>query len=233
MARIHLVGGEKGGVGKSVLSRVLAQYHIDNDIPFKAFDGDLSHGALMRYYADFTEEVDMRRFESADRVMETVVESGHEVLVDLPPQASSVVDRWIAEAGLIEFSKEVGVRLTLWHVMDDGPESIRLLQKEIDNHGYGPDYVLVRNHGRGTDFSRFNQSEAKTMAESLGACIMDLPGLYPASMRKIDHFGASFWAAGNNKDSSTGQVLGLIDRQRVRIWLKKSYAELDRILQEK
>ena len=29
MANIHLIGGEKGGVGKSVVARVLAQYMID------------------------------------------------------------------------------------------------------------------------------------------------------------------------------------------------------------
>ena len=36
MTRIHMVGGEKGGVGKSVLARVLAQYHIDRITDFEA-----------------------------------------------------------------------------------------------------------------------------------------------------------------------------------------------------
>ena len=30
MATIHLIGGEKGGVGKSLLARILAQYFIDH-----------------------------------------------------------------------------------------------------------------------------------------------------------------------------------------------------------
>jgi cellulose biosynthesis protein BcsQ len=30
MTNIHLIGGEKGGVGKSVVARLLAQYFIDN-----------------------------------------------------------------------------------------------------------------------------------------------------------------------------------------------------------
>ena len=29
MARIHMIGGEKGGVGKSLVARILAQYFID------------------------------------------------------------------------------------------------------------------------------------------------------------------------------------------------------------
>ncbi|MEJ2321450.1 MAG: hypothetical protein P8Z31_03630 [Gammaproteobacteria bacterium] len=70
MSRIHFVGGEKGGVGKSVLSRLLAQYCIDRELPFRAYDADASHGAMLRYYADFSEPVDISRFESIDNVVE-------------------------------------------------------------------------------------------------------------------------------------------------------------------
>lgn len=48
MATIHFIGGEKGGVGKSVVSRLLAQYLIDHKLPFLGFDSDRSHGALLR-----------------------------------------------------------------------------------------------------------------------------------------------------------------------------------------
>ena len=33
MANIHLIGGEKGGVGKSLVARILAQYLIDKELP--------------------------------------------------------------------------------------------------------------------------------------------------------------------------------------------------------
>ena len=48
MSHIHFIGGEKGGVGKSVVARVLAQWFIDKSIPFAAVDGELSQGALIR-----------------------------------------------------------------------------------------------------------------------------------------------------------------------------------------
>ena len=38
LSKVHLIGGEKGGVGKSMMSRLLAQYFIDNQIPFIGFD---------------------------------------------------------------------------------------------------------------------------------------------------------------------------------------------------
>ncbi len=46
MATIHLIGGEKGCVGKSVVARLLPQYLIDNEKPFTGFDTAPSHGEL-------------------------------------------------------------------------------------------------------------------------------------------------------------------------------------------
>src|SRR5260370_41260672 len=57
MTKIHLIGGEKGGVGKSVVARLLAQYFIDHQIGFLGFDSDLSHGALVRFYAGYASPV--------------------------------------------------------------------------------------------------------------------------------------------------------------------------------
>jgi hypothetical protein len=230
MTRIHFVGGEKGGVGKSVLARVLAQYHIDKEKPFTAFDGDLSHGALVRYYGDYTQAVDIGSFESADQIAEAAVESGCDVIVDLAAQAARPLDSWITESGLVDFSEDAGVGITLWHVMDDGTDSVRLLEKVLDTYGAGPQYILVRNHGRGGDFSLFDESEAKARAMALGARVMDLPSLHAGSMRKIDRAGASLWAAANNKDKAKGPTLGVMERQRVRVWLNKAYSELDKVL---
>lgn len=230
MIRIHFVGGEKGGVGKSVLSRVLAQYYIDHNKRFTAFDGDLSHGALIRYYGDYAQAVDISHFESVDEIAEAAAEQGCDVIVDLAAQSSRSIDRWMEESGLVELAEEIGVTVTLWHVMDDGSDSVRLLEKTLKTYGAGPEYVLVRNHGRGSDFSLFEESAAKAQAQVFGAQIIDLPKLHAGSMLKIDRVGASLWAAANNKDESFGATLGLLERQRVKVWLNKAYAELDRVL---
>ena len=148
MSRIHFIGGEKGGVGKSVMSRMLAQYHIDREIPFKVYDADLSHGAMMRYYADYSEAVDITKFESADQIAEQVMETGTTAIVDMAAQASKPLSRWVTETGLIELADELGLTLTFWHVMDDGADTLLLLQNMLDAYGERPDYVIVRNFGR-------------------------------------------------------------------------------------
>jgi len=229
MSRIRFVGGEKGGVGKSVMSRLLAQYYIDRETPFNAFDADASHGAMLKYYADYSEPVDISNFESLDRIVEKTLHTGKTAIVDLAAQATKPLDQWLDESGVLELAKEAGLELAFWHIMDDGSDSMMLLERLLQTHGNRLAYVLVRNHGRGKDFGHFDKSELATQAEALGARVIDLPGLHAPTMRKIDHIGASFWAAANNRDSSLGPTLGMLERQRVKIWLNRIYEQLSGI----
>lgn len=227
MSRMHFIGGEKGGVGKSVMSRLLAQYYIDKGKPFRVFDADRSHAAMLRYYQDFSAAVDLAKFESADAMVEPALEDGGEVIVDLPAQSLSALSTWLKDSGVLELASETGSPITLWHVMDDGSDSLRLLDALLDGFGDAADYVVVRNFGRGEDFSPFETSEIKARALELGAHFLDLPALHAPTMRKIDRIDASFWAAANNKDEQIGPCLGLLERQRVKVWLCRIYAGLD------
>ena len=62
-------------------------------------------------------------------------------------------------------------------------------------------------------------------AIALGGHTISLAQLHEASMRKIDRQNASFWAAIHRKDGD--DALGMLERQRVKTWLKNSYATLD------
>ena len=46
-------------------------------------------------------------------------------------------------------------------------------------------------------------------------------------MRKIDRQNASFWSAINNREGPDS--LGLLERQRVKTWLKNTYSTLDEL----
>ncbi|MGB0722714.1 MAG: mobilization protein [Gammaproteobacteria bacterium] len=226
MPCIHFIGGEKGGVGKSVTARTLAQYHIDQQLPFRVFDSDASHGAMLRFYSDFTQALDIDSFESADQIIETVAELGCHAIVDLAAQTSRFLRTWIKDNDLPTLAEELGIKLMYWHVMDDGHDSLVLLDTLLDDYSGTLNYVLVRNHGRGKDFTAFEKSEARARFAAKGAHLIDLGALHAPTMRKIDHFGSSFWAAANNKDESLGPTLGIMERQRVRVWLRNAYEEI-------
>lgn len=232
MSHIHFIGGEKGGVGKSVMARLLAQYYIDHDIPFKGYDADLSHGAMLRYYKDYAEALDITRFEDADRIIERAAENGVSAIIDLAAQASKSLHRWIDDTGLIDLAGELGLNLTFWHVMDDGADSLKLLKQLFESYGEDAEYVVVCNRGRGADFSHLSKPETSALLQQYGAKMVILPALHPPAMRKIDHISASFWAATNNTDREQGPTLGLLERQRVRTWLHKVYEQLNHLHEE-
>lgn len=225
MANIHFIGGEKGGVGKSLTARLLAQYCIDRQLPFTAFDTDRSHGALLRFYSDFATPVAMDRAEALDAIVEAAAEQPERrVLVDLAAQTHDTLAQWTEEASLLAVAADEGIQLTYWHVMDAGKDSADLLAKLLDRFGEGLRYVLVRNQVRGSDFTALEQSGQQQRAEALGAKVVQLKKLSEGALLKIDGASSSFWKA-----TTPGGGLGLLDRQRVKTWLADSYREFDTV----
>ena len=220
MKHIHLVGGEKGGVGKSVMSRLLSQFCLDNQHPFIALDADQSHATLTRSYGDFARHLNLEEFESADQIIEVAVEEDVTVVIDLPAQSERLLDRWIDENGVLELCDDLGLKLIIWYVVDDGPDSANLLKKFLDRYDHAVQCIAVKNFGRGSDFSRIDQC----LADHLNVSVMELPGLHASTMRKIDNHALSFWAAVNNKEIEGH--LGLMERQRVRVWQKKTFKQI-------
>ena len=225
---IHLIGGEKGGVGKSMVSRLLAQYFIDRDWPFVGFDTDRSHGSLLRFYTDYASEVLVDRFEALDRIVETAVsQPGVRVLVDLAAQTHEPLVKWMDESGVLDMGDLSGFTLKYWHVMDSGRDSVDLLGRLLARFGLRVNYVLVRNQLRGADFSLLEKSGQLDRARALGAKVIDLKHLHDALAQKIDARNSSFWAA-KNGPAQEGPVLGLMERQRLKLWMHHAYGELEK-----
>ena len=226
MTNIHLIGGEKGGVGKSLVARILAQYMIDKELPFLGFDTDRSHGALMRFYAGYASPILVDRYEALDSIIEAAVEQpGRRILVDLAAQTHDPLVKWMDDAGVVNLADEMSLDLHYWHVMDSGKDSVDLLKKLLDRFGTGLKYVLVRNQVRGNDFSVLEQSGEQARAQALGAKIVSVKRLHEGVINRIDSGSSSFWKAKSAEKDSTG--LGLMDRQRVKMWLRDAYREMD------
>ena len=229
MSHIHLVGGEKGGVGKSTVARLMAQAFIDRGHAFTGLDGDQSHGDLLRFYADYAMPLNLRDNASADAILLSAIETDQAVLVDLPAQSATALQNWIQESGVLELAEELEIPVTVWHVTDGSRNSVELLQRVIDDFSAndGVSFVVVRNFGRGGNFEAFDQSETRAQAEARGARIIDLAKLDDKVMSNIDWKGLSFWAAANRE---AGDCLSLLDRQRAKAWHGRWQQQLDLVL---
>jgi hypothetical protein len=229
MTNIHLVGGEKGGVGKSLVSRLLAQYFIDHSIPFLGFDSDRSHGALMRFYAGFASPVLVDRYETLDAIVEAAMENRERrILVDLAAQTQEPLTRWMDESQLLSLAPELGLDIRYWHVMDNGRDSVDLLKRLFDQYEGRLHYVIVQNQLRGDDFEILKTSGLLERAQTLNASVIAIKRLQESSMTKIDAGSNSFWTATQPEDQG-GMKLGILERQRVRSWLKSAYEALSHV----
>jgi hypothetical protein len=225
MTQIHLIGGEKGGVGKSVVARLLAQYFIDRKIPFVGFDSDRSHGALMRFYGGYASPVLIDRYESLDAIVEAASENAERrVLVDLAAQTQDSLTKWMDESQLLDVAPEIGLRIRYWHVMDSGRDSVDLLRRLFDQYSNRLNYVIVQNQLRGDDFGILQRSAEFERARTLNASVITIKRLQEAAMTKIDGQSASFWAA-----TQSGDGMGILERQRVKAWLKSAYEAIDQV----
>jgi hypothetical protein len=225
MSTIDFIGGEKGGVGKSVVARLVAQYCIDRAIPFAAVDADSSHATLRRHYADHTRAVDLARIESADEIMALATEADRRVVVDLPAQSERLLLAWMLEANVLDLARECDVAIAFWHVLDDGKDSVLTLDRSIKRLGGSVRWRIVKNLGRGKEFSVFDASPTHAAALALGARVIELPELHATAMQKIDRTDASFWAAVNNP-ALGADTFTRMDRQRIKVWLQAALDHL-------
>jgi hypothetical protein len=227
---IHFVGGEKGGIGKSVFARLLSQYLIDASLPFVALDADSSHATLTRYYQEFTQAIDLDRFESTDLIMEQALESDRHVLVDLPAQSERFLDRWIEENDVLGLCGEMGVDLVYWYLVDDGGDSAALLNRFANKYGSLLNCAVIKNRGCGSDFSQIDAWFAQLSEEARERIRqVELPALHGPTMLRIDRYSFSYWAAANLKEAHADH-LGLMERQRTKVWMKKGYGMIEGVI---
>jgi hypothetical protein len=226
---IHFIGGEKGGVGTSLVARILAQYFIDHGQPFLGFDCDRTHGALLRFYASYASPLAIDDYQSLDRLVElAAADPGRRFLVDLAAQAQQSLSRWMKDLRLFELLPKLDISLVYWHVMDNGFDSVDLLRKLLDEFGQQIRLVLVLNQVRGEHFELLESSGQHARAQQLGATSMPLQRLADATLHKIDANSRSFWAALNDGAGTEGG-LGLLEQQRLWVWIKRAYEEIERI----
>jgi hypothetical protein len=232
MSTIHFVGGEKGGVGKSVMSRLLAQYFIDHKMEYCGLDADKSQSTMSRYYSEFTKDLDLEDYDSIDQIIDQATENPVEVLIDLPAQSQRFLDKWIDDNATLELCEELDLKVVFWYVVDDGPDSARLLSKFLTKYGKLLHVVVVKNKGCGKNFSAVDALEVGSSKHKEPFFVqqtIELPALHGGTLHKIDRLNLSFWCAVNVKgDAETS--LGLMERQRAKVWTRKAYSAFDTVM---
>lgn len=224
MGTIHLIDGEKGGVGKSFVARTMIQYALDKDFSFTAVETDRSNPDVAGVYEDICQYAvlteDEKQADKADRIFEMGLEK--DVIVSLPSQVHRAMKSWIEKNQLLTLGNEYGVSFCKWFVCNGEYDSIRLFLASLNCYEKKMTHILVRNLGLCDEWSPIDEDEkVQKLMKKYRVKVIDFPKLGYKERYKINQNRLRFDEASEYKD------FGVLGRQRVVNFLKAAYRAFD------
>ncbi len=224
MATIHLIDGEKGGVGKSFVARTMIQYYLDKNLPFVAVETDRSNPDVasiyknLCQYAVFTE--DEKQADKADRIFELAMKKP--VIVSLPSQVHRAVKSWIDRNKLLSLGSEYGVGFCKWFVCNGEYDSIKLFLASLNCYQNNLTHILVRNNGVCDEWEPIEEDpEVQKLIKQYKVKVIDFPKLGHRERYTLAQKRLKFDEARRYKD------FGVLGQQRVVNFLKAAYTAFE------
>ena len=224
MPTIHLIDGEKGGVGKSFVAKTMIQYAIDKGLSYTAVETDRSNPDVANIYGDICKRAVLSENEKqahkADRIFELALSKP--LIVSLPSQVHKPLRNWIEKNKLLEISSEYGVKFQKWFVSNGEFDSIRLFVKSLNYYGDKVPHILVKNWGLCDEWEQIEDDPLVQEAiKNQNVKIIDFPKLGHNERYLINKEQLTF---GNARESEKLTILG---KQRVVNFLNSAYAAFD------
>jgi hypothetical protein len=230
--RIHLIDGEKGGVGKSWLAFVMAEYLRSKLIQFYLYAADRSNPtAASRYkdkerYAEFYDDSvhytlfseNIKKIDEPDVLLEMAME--RTIVLDLPAQVYYPLTSWIEEKDIFELSKANQIDWVRWFVCNGEDESIQLLISSMEFYKH-QQTVLVKNWGLCDNWDYFDGHEAlQAVIKKHRIVVIDFPKLADSKRIAIN---AKRWTFDEARE--LGQF-GLVGKSEIYKYTEKAYQVL-------
>ena len=155
---VIVVGADKGGVGKTTVSRTLLDYFSANNVPTRAFDTESPRGTLKRFHPDITEIVDMTTTADQMKIFDTLNAASPSVtVIDVRAGLLSPALASLRDIGFLDAAKAGQITFAVFHIL--GP-SIASLDEiaETANFMQGAKYFLVKNFINDTQFFQWDQA---------------------------------------------------------------------------
>jgi hypothetical protein len=228
---VLLVGADKGGVGKTTVARLLADYLVGKNVPTRAFDTETPRGTLKRFHGDMTEVVDIAATSDQMKILDTLNTAQVKVsIIDARAGSFAGSLRALRDIGFLEAVREGQFTFIMFHVLGS---SIASLDEIAETAPYAPDahYFLVKNHVNDTTFFEWDPATYSSyFSKTRSAGEVTIPKLSEMAYEQVDIAGAPFSAfvanrAGDGRPANHSFVL----RGYVRTWQRKVNEEFDRI----
>ena len=226
-----LAGADKGGVGKTTISRALLDFFARKNILTRAFDTENPRGTLKRFYPSITEIIDLGNVAHQMKVLDTLESANVPVtLVDLKAGNMSYALDMFERIGVLEAARGGLFNLGLFHVI--GPSIASLDEMaEIAKYLQGVQYVVARNFINETNFFEWDQATTrKYFAQIPKAQEIDIPKLNEMAYEQVDLAGVTFkdFIDNHAADGQPGKF-SFVLRGYVRKWCSEIDEEFARV----
>src|ERR1700761_4113781 len=115
---VIVVGADKGGVGKTTVSRALLDYFEINQIPTRAFDTESPRGTLKRFHPEVTQVVDMTTASDQMKIFDTLNRSKASVtLIDVRAGLMSPALAALRDIGFLEAARSGDITFAVFHLL--------------------------------------------------------------------------------------------------------------------
>lgn len=219
---IIIVGADKGGVGKTTVTRLLTDYLALNGINVRLFDTEYPAGDLKRFDTD-AEIIDVSSVQSQMKVFDILDDSKVTVL-DLRAGLLSEILTELDQSNLLEDVRAGNLNLIILHVIGPTITSILEVTSAAEKIGGGARHFLVKNYVNDTTFFEWDVSgDAANPLRSMTDLTIKVPKLAEIACETIQKKGSSFRAYMGDMNNSR------ILRGKVNGWTHAAWAEFDRI----
>jgi hypothetical protein len=225
--RLILTHGEKGGVGKTTVARVIADFLNARNATFRAFDAEGSTGQLLRFHSSETAAVDVANAASIAPVLDYVMEPGGKrlALVDLGARSGEEVKNWLYRGGALEEAEASRLGITVVYVLGGAVDSVGHLKECFGALGRDVNYVIVKNYGVAGKFDVYDQSKVRKDLLSAGAREIAFPSLDGSVYQSVDRASIAFSAFADGQNGS----FGFTERRYCRTWLRECFTALEEV----
>jgi hypothetical protein len=226
-----LVGADKGGVGKTTVTRTLLDYFTAHNIPTRAFDTEAPRGTLKRFHPDMTEIVDVTAVADQMRIFDTLSTSDATItVVDIRAGLLSSTLARLRDIGFLDAVKKGQLTLGIFHIL--GPSIASLDEiNEIAPFVTDASYVLVKNFINNTTFFDWDPATYNAYFNKMkGAYEITVPHLNEMACEQVEIASVPFVTFVANKTGGGEPAsYSFVLRGYVRHWLGNVWAEYDRL----
>jgi len=228
---VILVGADKGGVGKTTVSRTLLDYFTAHQVPTRAFDTESPRGTLKRFHPELTDVVDMSLVPDQMKIFDTLNSSDASVtLIDVRAGLMSPTLRALRDIGFIDAAKKGQITFAVFHIL--GP-SIASLDEIAETAAYLGDarYFLVKNFINNTHFFEWDEDTHSAYFKKFNdATEVVIPKLNEMATEQVELASVPYLTfIANKKQGGDPASYSFVLRGYVRHWLGNVWAEYDRI----